>query len=82
MIPEQSKIESFIEATTNTVSGFVIALAVYAGIVTPLYDLDVTFFENIEITCIMALVSVARSYLWRRCFNSRFSHRVRKWVGQ
>lgn len=65
----QSKTESLFEATINTTSGFVIALLVYEFVIVPLFDLDVTFFENIEITCIMTVVSIARSYIWRRCFN-------------
>lgn len=35
------------------------------------YDLPLKFSQNVEITVIFTVVSVTRSYAWRRYFNKR-----------
>ena len=64
----QSRIQSFIEAWANVAIGYFVALAAQM-IVFPLYDIEVTLTQNIQIGLIFTAVSVARSYAIRRLFN-------------
>jgi hypothetical protein len=67
---EQTRLVSFIEANMNVISGFFISLAVWILIVVPLYDLEVSYTQNLEITGIFTLFSVSRAYVIRRFFNN------------
>ena len=53
--------------------GYFVALIAQL-IVFPLYDLEVSFSQNLQIGLIFTVVSIARSYLLRRLFNRL--HRV------
>jgi hypothetical protein len=64
----QSKRESLIEACLNTASGFLVSLFVWHW-VAKWYGIPMPITLNLEITGIFTVVSVARSYLWRRLFN-------------
>jgi len=64
---KQTKFESGIEVFMNYASGFVIAWSVYAFIVLPNEALQQSAFW---VTVIYTIVSVVRSYLWRRFFNA------------
>lgn len=64
----QTRIQSLIEAWANVVIGYFVALAAQM-IVFPLYDIDVTVTQNIQIGLIFTAVSIARSYTLRRLFN-------------
>lgn len=64
----QSKLGSFTEACLNTATGFVISLVVW-HFVARAYGIPMPFEENLEITAIFTVVSILRSYLWRRAFN-------------
>jgi hypothetical protein len=66
----QSRIDSFMEAVTNTAIGFVVSLITWA-IVAYALSIPMTWGKNLEITGIFTVVSVARSYLLRRAFNGR-----------
>lgn len=64
----QSKRQSLIEASTQTLVGFA------QGVLTqmllfPLYGWTPTFLENIQLVLAFTIVSLARSYLVRRFFN-------------
>lgn len=65
----QSRIQSFIEAWSNTIIGYFINLAVQL-VVYPFYGATFTFGQNIQIGLIFMVVSIARSYLLRRAFNA------------
>jgi membrane protein implicated in regulation of membrane protease activity len=67
----QSRLSSAVESILNQISGFVVSLLVWAWIVAPLYNFPVDWGSNFEITGIFTVVSVIRSYLWRRFFNRR-----------
>ncbi len=69
---EQSRLVSFIEANMNVFSGFFISLAVWIFFVAPLYDIEVTYAQNLEITCIFTVSSLIRSYIIRRFFNNEW----------
>jgi hypothetical protein len=64
----QTRTSSMIEAVANTVAGFWISVAVVAWVF-PLVGVHMSFNENLYATGIMTVVSVARSYVFRRLFN-------------
>lgn len=64
----QSRAASLIEASLNTASGFVISL-ITGQIVFPLFGFQPSFSQNTAIVGIFTVVSVVRSYVWRRVFN-------------
>ncbi len=66
----QSKTESLVEATLNTASGFIVSLLVSWAIY-PLYGFKPSFGQLTSITVIFTVVSILRSFLWRRYFNHR-----------
>jgi len=65
---KQSKLQSFIESFTTVISGFFVALAVQL-LIFPLYDIDITLFQNVEIVMILTVTSIIRVYIVRRYFN-------------
>jgi hypothetical protein len=66
----QSKQHSFLEACLNTASGFVISYL--AGwLVFPMFGFDWTPGKGFSLTMIFTVISVVRSYVWRRIFNHR-----------
>ena len=68
----QSKRESVIESLVGTLIGFCASFATQAAVY-PLYGLSVSVNANLQITAIFTLVSIARSYAVRRCFNHMIS---------
>ena len=77
---KQTKLESMIEATLNTASGFFVSLLVWQFAVTPAFGFEVSWHSNFIITGIFTGVSVLRSYLWRRFFNAAFHKKLAKIV--
>lgn len=67
----QSHWESFLESSLNVGSGFILALIVWKFIIVPLWGFDVNFSDNLVITGIFTVVSIARGYVWRRIFNGK-----------
>lgn len=79
MIPgkavSQKKKHSLAEAVANTASGMLIAfsisqLATSLSPFIPGFHWSVSVSDNIVMTIILTVVSVVRSYYWRRLFNS------------
>jgi len=66
----QSRLQSFLEAWSNTIIGYVLNLAVQL-LVYPLFGAKFTFSQNIQIGLIFMLVSITRSYFLRRWFNNK-----------
>lgn len=66
----QSRLESFVEASLNTASGFLVSLMVWQFAVAPAMGFEVSWHDNFIITGVFTAVSIARSYLWRRFFNA------------
>jgi hypothetical protein len=66
----QTRLGSFIESSLNTLSGFFISFFLWQ-LVGPWFGYTVTFGDNFLITSIFTVASIARSYVWRRCFNNR-----------
>jgi len=64
----QSQWESFMETFLNTASGFAISWLLTTWVL-PIYGFAVTAGQGFQITCIFTVISILRSYLWRRTFN-------------
>lgn len=63
----QKRKHSLLEALLNTATGFVVSVLV--GIVVfPAFGWRPTLGENIGVTTVYTVVSVVRSYAWRRAF--------------
>ena len=84
---DQSRLVSFIEANMNTFSGFFISLGVWIFVVAPLYGIEVTYGQNIQITGIFTVSSLIRSYVVRRFFNNdwhmvavNIAKRITQWI--
>jgi hypothetical protein len=65
----QSRTRSLVEQLLNIGSGFLVSLCVWEFIVKPVWEIDTSFAENLTITCLFTVVSIVRSYAWRRLFN-------------
>ncbi len=59
---------SLIEAGTNVVVGYLLALATQLAVF-PAVGVSVTLQDNLRISAAFVAVSLARSYLLRRLFN-------------
>jgi hypothetical protein len=64
----QSKRGSLIEAVTNTVVGYALAVATQFAVF-PIYGLQVGVAENLGLGLAFTAVSLIRSYLLRRVFE-------------
>ena len=64
----QKLLHSFIEAIANTASGFILSMLAVQFIF-PVVGVTMDLRQNFMATGIMTIVSVARSYAWRRIFN-------------
>jgi hypothetical protein len=78
----QSPLASFIEACMNTASGFVVSLLFWTYVVVPVWNLPVTMSQNLIITGCFTVLSVARSYIWRRVFNKEIPQRIAQGVSR
>jgi len=65
---EQSKRGSLIEAVTNTVVGYALAVATQFAVF-PIYGLQVGVVENLGLGLAFTVVSLIRSYFLRRLFD-------------
>jgi hypothetical protein len=65
----QSKRHSLFETLSGTAAGFCLSLLVWEFVVKPAWHLDTSFVENLSITMLFTVVSIARSYAVRRFFN-------------
>ena len=64
----QSKKSSLYEILISTFIGLAVALASQL-LIFPLYGIDITFGQNVQITIFMTFVSIVRGYYVRRFFN-------------
>ena len=65
---KQSKIQSLIESFVTVGSGLIIAVLIQL-LIFPLYDIEITLFENIQLATIFTVSSIIRIYFIRRCFS-------------
>ena len=66
----QTKYQSLIESLTNILIGYLTALLSQV-LIFPLFDIYVTFQDNLLIGLYFTIISLLRSYLVRRYFNKR-----------
>jgi hypothetical protein len=62
----QSRLASFLESCGNTASGFVISLACQFGFLVWWKGLPMSHSDNLEFALFMTVVSLLRSFAWRR----------------
>lgn len=67
----QSQWHSIAEVLLNTISGFLISW-VMTLLVLNGYGYKVTSAQSAQITIIFTMISIARSYFWRRLFNGYY----------
>lgn len=65
----QTRWWSLAEATTNTVIGWGISVIVGQLVIYPAYGYEVTIMDNFGMTAAFVVVSLTRSYIFRRMFN-------------
>ena len=64
----QTKMQSLLEATTNTLIGYAISVGI-GQLVYPLFGYDVTIQDNLGLTAVFVAASLLRSYVFRRWFT-------------
>lgn len=64
----QTKRRSFIEAVTNVLIGYLVAV-ISNFIVLPLFGYQVSLFDGFAIGVVFTVISLIRSYVIRRLFN-------------
>lgn len=64
----QSRRHSLLEASLNTLSGFIISLAA-AELIFPALGMSTSHSQNFLAVAAFTGISVVRSYAWRRGFN-------------
>ena len=66
----QTRLSSFYEACISTAVGFVFSVLL-SMIVYPMHGHSFTLAQNMSITAIFTIASIARGYVIRRWFNAR-----------
>jgi len=66
----QTKLESFKESLTNIILGYITAL-ISQILIFPLFDINVSFSDNLLIGLYFTLISLLRSFLVRRYYNAK-----------
>ena len=66
----QSKKQSFIESLTSTTIGIIIGIVLNLTIL-PIFGYPVSLSDSLWISVIFTVVSIIRSYIIRRWFNSK-----------
>ena len=65
---KQSKLESLIESVITVGSGLIVAVIIQL-LIFPLYYIEITLFENIQLATIFTSISIIRIYIIRRYFS-------------
>ena len=66
---KQTRTMSLIEAATNVVVGYVLAIATQLAVF-PVFGIEAAFGEHLAIGLAFVVVSLARSYVLRRLFDA------------
>jgi hypothetical protein len=77
----QTRLVSLIETFCNIGSGFLLSLVVWQALAAAL-DIPMPIETNVLITSVFTVVSITRSYLWRRFFATGLHETVARWVRQ
>lgn len=70
----QSKLHSLFEILLNVFTGFIIAV-ITQYFVYPMYGIETTVFENMQLAGIFIAASIIRGYIWRRFWNSKLNRK-------
>jgi len=73
---KQSKLESFIEASLNTLSGFILSCLVQWFLLANVFEIEGSLFHAAWTTSLFTVVSLLRSYLWRRFFANELHKKI------
>lgn len=65
----QKRSQSLNETLIGTAIGFVTSVLIWEFIVKPVWDIHTAFVENLSITLLFTVASIARGYVVRRFFN-------------
>lgn len=65
----QSKLASMIETVTNTLVGYLIAVWMQS-VIFPMFGYNLPLHDNFIMAGIFTVVSILRSYFFRRLFNA------------
>lgn len=66
----QTKVGSLIESLINVMIGYIVALASQL-VIFPFFNIHLNFGENMAIGAWFTIISIVRSYIIRRWFNSK-----------
>ena len=70
----QPRKHSWLEASCNTASGFVVSYLV-GLVVYPMLGWHISQLQNAQVVGVFTVISIVRSYAWRRAFNWWQHHR-------
>ena len=65
----QKRTHSLAEVCLSVASGFVVSAIAWELIVKPVWNIETTISENLQITAFFTVLSITRGYLWRRAGN-------------
>lgn len=74
----QTKKGSLLEICLNTCSGFVVAWTLTQWMFPNIYHVELSISQSWTITFIYTVMSIIRSYMWRRVFNYFIIKKVKK----
>ena len=64
----QSRVMSFVESVANVIVGYGVAV-VTRILIFPIFGLHTTLAQNLKMGAVFTVVSIARSYVFRRLFE-------------
>lgn len=76
----QTKLESFIEINLNIAVGFCVSLTFWTFFIVPVYDVNTSFVQNLQVTGWFTVLAIVRGYLMRRFFNAGLHKAVHRFV--
>ena len=65
---KQPRLMSFVEAITNVILGYSVAVATQI-LIFPIFGLHTTLAQNLKMGVVFTIVSIARSFALRRVFE-------------
>jgi hypothetical protein len=71
----QTKKQSFLESLINVIVGYLISL-LSLFIIFPILGIQSSTGKNLVITLYFTLISIARSYIFRRYFNKKINFNI------
>lgn len=67
-VTDQSRLGSLVEQLMSVFTGFVVSLLLWEYVVKPVWSIQTGFSDNLQITALFTVASIARGYAWRRIF--------------